>query len=173
MSKFQIIVGVMFVLCMLFGVSAMAAFAQGPTPVAPPAVLTPAAAPPAVAAINLDDPARAATLGSPIPSLPAHSAEWFQFPYDNGGNFPRPTVTIRLVNGVTNGLRFEVWSPERMAGGWFNNDPVGKGSQEVVVNCANPQTTTDSHGNVITTNKCETNDLGRVGSERRAPTGYV
>ncbi len=137
--------------------------------------LAPAAAPPLVAAANnLDDPAKAMALGTPIQNLAPHSGEWFEFPYDNGGGLPRPTVTIRLVNGVTNGLRFEVWSPERMQGNWFDNVPVGKGTQEKIVDCSSASPAFDANGNLIPgSNQCTTNDLMWTGGFGLSGTYWV
>ncbi len=85
---------------------------------------------------NLDDPARATSFGSAVGSIPPGTAEWFQFQYDNNGNaIPRPSVSVVLLNGVTNGLSFEVYSPETLIGEWFNNKPVGRGTTQVLVNC--------------------------------------
>jgi hypothetical protein len=97
----------------------------------------PAAAPPLVpGGATLDDPARAVSFGSAIPSLPAGSAQWLQFAYDNDENaIPRPTVKILLLNGVKNGLSFEVYSTESLTGNWFDNGPIGRGTQEVLTNC--------------------------------------
>ncbi len=127
--------------------------------------VAPAAAPPLSATnSNLDDPARAFKFGTTIPNLSAGTAEWFQFDYDNAGNaLPRPTVTIQLLNGVTNGLTFEVYSPERMVDGWSNNPPVGRGTDEVVVGC------TTSTG----TGPCTTNNLTWTGGFGLSATYYV
>ncbi len=123
---------------------------------APGGAPVPALAPPLVASgAILDDPARAVSFGSAIPSLPAGNAEWLSFDYDNGGNaLPRPPVTIMLLNGVTNGLSFEVYSPETMLGGWSNNKPVGHGTTEVIPNCIE---------NSVNVGTCTTNNLSWTG----------
>ncbi len=117
----------------------------------------PAQAPPLVpSGTNFDDPARATSFGTAtIRSIPAGSGEWFQFNYDNGGNaLPRPNVTILLLNGVTNGLSFQVYSPETMIGNWFDNTPVGKGTQEAFVNCIQDG---------VNVGRCTTNNLSWTG----------
>ncbi len=116
----------------------------------------PAQAPPLVpSGSTLDDPARATNFGSAISSVPASTAEWLKFNYDNGGNaLPRPTVSILLLNGVTNGLTFQVYSPETMVGNWFDNTPVGRGTPEVTTNCI------ENSQNVGT---CTTNNLSWKG----------
>ncbi len=86
--------------------------------------------------VNFDDPARAINVGNPIFSLTPGTAEWVRFAYDNADNaLPRPTVSVVLLNGVTNGLTFQVYSPETMVGNWFDNTPVGRGTPERVENC--------------------------------------
>ncbi|MCL4396344.1 MAG: NBR1-Ig-like domain-containing protein [Chloroflexi bacterium] len=126
----------------------------------------PAQAPALVAAgTNLDDPARAMNFGTPIPSLSSGTAEWFLFNYDNGGNaLPRPFVTILLLNGVTNGLGFEVYTPESVAGGWTNNKPVGRGTTEIIANC--------NQGGV-NAGTCQTNNLSWTGGFGLNGTYYV
>jgi hypothetical protein len=104
---------------------------------------------------GLDDPARAATFESAISSLPVGTAEWIRFDYDTGGNtVPRPTVEIQLLNGVTNGLGFEVYSPETIVDGWSNNNPVGRGTPEMIGNCNLGDETRGS---------CTTNNLDWIG----------
>ncbi|MBI5031566.1 MAG: hypothetical protein HZB51_13645 [Chloroflexi bacterium] len=83
-----------------------------------------------------DDPALAATFGTTVLSIPANTTMWFRFDYQTAGNLlPRPTVFVRLLNGVSRGLGFEIWSPERMQGNWRENKPVGRGTQEVLPRC--------------------------------------
>lgn len=123
------------------------------------------AAAPALSATNsnLDDPARAFKFGTTIPSLPAGTAEWFQFDYNNADNaLPRPTVTVLLVDAVKNGLTFEVYSPERMVDGWSNNPPVGRGTDEAIPAC------TSSAGG-----PCMTNNLSWTGGFGLNGTYYV
>lgn len=119
-------------MALLFGFGAMTTAAQGPTPASPPQ--TPAAAPPAGAAgINLDDPAKAATFGNIASPIAPDTAMWFQFNYTGGGDSPHDLVSIRLVNGTDSGIDMQIWSPERLQGGWWNNQPVGKGTAQTVV----------------------------------------
>ncbi len=164
-STLRVVGALALVLAMLLVLSAMTVSAQGPTGTATPTATTapgggatPAQAPPAAAAgTNLDNPGIAATIGSAVSAIPANTAQWLRFDYTTPINdFPRNQVMIRMINGVTNGLGFEVWSPERMAGNWWENEPVGRGTQEVLPNC----TVTLSDG---TTQKCTTNDLTWVG----------
>ncbi len=157
--------GLVIVLVLLTTLSVFTASAQGPSGTTTP---TPAQAPAAPGA-NLDNPASAATLGSAVSTIPSNGATWYQFDYNTAGNsFPRPLVTIRLVNGVTSGLNFEVWSNERIQSDWNNgNDiPVGRGSQEVLPGC----TTTLPDG---TTTRCTTNDLIWVGGFGADGTYFV
>jgi hypothetical protein len=126
----------------------------------------PAAAPPPVpGGLTLDDPVRATLFGSAIPSVPAGSAVWVRFAYDNGGNaLPRPTVTIQLLNGVLNGLGFQVYSPETMVDGWSNNKPAGRGTAEMLGNC---NAGGDNGGN------CATNNLSWTGGFGLSAAYYV
>ena len=101
---------------------------------------TPAQAPALIAAPTFrDDPGAAAIFGATVQSMPAHAVQWFRFNYDTAGyQSPRPTVTVRLLNGVSNGLGFEIWSPEGLQGGWWQNKPVGRGTRQVLPSCAEP-----------------------------------
>lgn len=111
----------------------------------------PAQAPPAAASTNTDDPARAVAFGSAIQRVAPGTAEWLKFDYTSQtATLPRPTVTITLLNGVTNGLQFEVYAPEQIQNVWYNNPPTGRGTQQVLIDCNNPS---DSSGH------CATNDL--------------
>lgn len=155
--------GLALVLAILVGLGAMTVSAQGPT-----TTPTPAQAPAAAASGSFkDDPATANTLGSAVASLPANSAAWFRFDYDTAGNqVPRPMVTVRMFNGVQNGLTYEIWSPERMQPNWFDNVPVGRGTQEVIPDC-----TVTLPDNTIT--RCTTNDLTWVGGFGAPGTYYI
>ncbi len=174
--SFRIVAGFALMLALLLGLSALTVSAQGPTGTATPAATsvpggnpTPAQAPPAAAAgTNLDDPGRAATLGNAAAAaIPANTAQWFRFDYVTPANtFPAQQVMVRLVNGVTNGLGFEVWSPERMQGNWWENKPVGRGTQEVLPAC----NITLPDDTVV---KCTTNDLTWVGGFGAPGTYYV
>ena len=101
---------------------------------------TPVQAPALIAAPTFrDDPGAAAIFGATVQSMPAHAVQWFRFNYDTAGyQSPRPTVTVRLLNGVSNGLGFEIWSPEGLQGGWWQNKPVGRGTRQVLPSCAEP-----------------------------------
>jgi predicted lipoprotein with Yx(FWY)xxD motif len=71
-----------------------------------------------------------------------------------------------MLNGVQNGLNYEVWSPERMQPNWFENVPVGRGTQEVIPDCT--VTLPDN-----TTTRCTTNDLTWVGGFGAQGTYYI
>ncbi len=164
-NMLRVLSGLVIVLVLLTTLSVFTASAQGPSGTTTP---TPAQAPAAPGA-NTDNPGSAATLGSAVSTIPSNGATWYQFDYNTAGNTdPRPLVTIRLVNGVTNGLNFEVWSNERINSEWNNgNDvPVGRGSPEVIPGC----TTTLPDG---TTSRCTTNDLVWVGGFGADGTYYV
>ncbi len=114
---------------------------------------------------NLDDPARARSFGSAIQSIPAGSAQWYEFAYDNADNaLPRPTVTVVLLNGVTNGLTFEVYSPETLVGNWFDNKPVGRGTTEILTNCKEGD---------VNVGACTTNNLSWNGGFGLSGTYFV
>lgn len=88
----------------------------------------PAAAPPLVAA-NTDDPNKATAIDGKSHDIPAGAATWYSFTYGvNNDTGERPIVTIRLANGNNRGLSFEVWSADSMSGGWWNNNPTGRGT---------------------------------------------
>jgi hypothetical protein len=92
----------------------------------------PAAAPPLVAA-NPDDPNRAARIDGQTATAPMDSATWHSFDYAvNNDTGEHPVVTLRLVNGNRSGVEFQVWTPESMTGGWFNNTPIGRGTAQTV-----------------------------------------
>jgi hypothetical protein len=148
-NTFQIVGGVVFVLALLLflGVMQGAATVSAQGPVVRP---TPAQAPP-LAAANPDDPAKAVKFGSAIQAIAPSGVQWYQFDYTTQGvTFPRPDVTVALLNGVSNGLQFEVYSPEDMQAGWFNQAPVGRGTPFVIVDCTN---SSDNTGH------CTSNDL--------------
>ncbi len=142
------------VLVLLGSFTPMAVSAQGPTP-------TPAAAPPAAAAgTNVDDPARAVALGTQAQSVPANSVQWYKFDYTtNGQTIPRPAVTITMLNAIPNNLGFEVYTPEQMASNWFDNKPIGKGTQQVILDCTN-----DASGRCTTDNLFWTGGFGLDGT---------
>lgn len=88
----------------------------------------PAAAPPLTAA-NADDPNKATAIDGQSHSIPAGTATWYSFNYGvNNDTGEHPIVTIRLANGNNSGVSFQVWSPDAMNGGWWNNNPTGRGT---------------------------------------------
>jgi hypothetical protein len=88
----------------------------------------PAAAPPLTAA-NADDPNKATAIDGQAHSIPAGTATWYSFNYGvNNDTGEHPIVTIRLANGNNSGVSFQVWSSDSMSGGWWNNNPTGRGT---------------------------------------------
>ncbi|MCL4394429.1 MAG: hypothetical protein M1482_06430 [Chloroflexi bacterium] len=164
-STSRLAAGLALVLALVASLSVMTVSAQGPTGTGTPTGPAQAPLPPGA---NLDNPGIATAVGTnTISGIPANMAQWYSFAYDTSGNeLPRPTVMVRLVNGVTNGLNFQVWSPERMQGNWWENNPVGVGTQEVIPDC----TTTLPDG---TTQRCTTNDLTWVGGFGAPGTYYI
>lgn len=107
-----------------------AAGAPAPAPAAPSA---PAQAPAASASgTNMDDPNKAAVLDGQMHSIPAGSAVWYSFPYSLNDDGSKPDKTITLMNGTNSGVTFQVWTPDQMQGGWWNNNPVGQGTAAAV-----------------------------------------
>jgi hypothetical protein len=155
MKSVLLIAGALIAVLVLLGsLTPTAVSAQGPTP-------TPAAAPPAAAAgTNVDDPAKAVAIASQGQSIPANSVQWYKFDYTtNGQTIPRPPVTITMLNGIPNNLGFEVYTPEQMASNWFDNKPIGKGTQQVVLDCTN-----DASGRCTTNNLFWTGGFGLDGT---------
>ncbi len=150
-NTFRIVGGVAFVLALLLFLSVFlvtgTVSAQGPVPRP-----TPAQAPPAAAeSTNPDDPARSLKFGSAIQTIPASGVQWYQFDYTSqNATVPRPDVTVALLNGVSNGLQFEVYSNENMQSDWFNQPPTGRGTPFVIVDCTNASNETGH---------CTSNDL--------------
>ena len=168
-STFRVAVALVLVLTLLAGVSVFTVSAQGPTgTVTPTPTQPPVQAPPAGAAGTVtDNPLAANTLGASVATMPARSAQWFRFDYDTlGDTFPRPLVYIRLLNGVQNGLAFEVWSQERMGVNWWDNIPVGRGTPEKIPGC-------DIKLPDDTIVRCTSNDLTWVGGFGAPGTYYL
>jgi hypothetical protein len=135
-------------------------------PLAPGGQGQPAAAPPLVpTGVNLDDPARAFRIGSAVPTLAPGRAYWVLFSYDNAEEaLPRPTVTVQLLNGASNGLTFDVHSPETVTGDWSGNVPIGRGTTEVLTNCREGD---------VNIGKCTTGNLSWTGGFGLSGTYYV
>ncbi len=129
----QTIGGMLLALGLLLGFRVWSAAAQEPTP-------TP----------NMDDPARAASFGGLAASLAPHSAEWFQFDYAGAGIRPRQVVSLTLVSGNGGGIDVEIWSPDRMQGGWWNNKPIGRTTFQTV-DCET--------GQISESGQCQSSDL--------------
>jgi hypothetical protein len=89
------------------------------------------AAAPALAATN-DDPAKAAAINGQQASIPASSGTWYRFDYALNSDGTRPLVTIKMPNATNSGVSFQVWSPDTLSGGWFNNKPIGIGTAQTV-----------------------------------------
>jgi hypothetical protein len=69
-------------------------------------------------------------VGAPYADNTAHTIApnailWYRFEYDGSHS----QITIRLVNGKDDGLRFEVYSPTQMQE-WWKDDSIGVGSPE-------------------------------------------
>ncbi len=124
------------------------AAAQGPIPLNPPSAAPPASA----STTNLDDPARATAIGSATQAIQPGTAQWYKFDYTTqADSLPRPQVTIELLNGVANGLDFEVYAPEQIQNIWYDHPPTGHASQQVLPpDCGN--TSPDISGPPCTTN---------------------
>lgn len=176
-SMLLLAIALVVVLALFGSVSVMGVSAQGPTETPTPAgssspgtTPTPAAAPPAAAAgTNVDDPAKAVAIASQAQSVPANSVQWYKFDYTSlGQTFPRPTVTIRMLNAIPSGATFEVYSPENLAGTWYLNPPVGRGTEQFVLDCTNADTTVNL-GNT----HCDTTNLSWTGGFGLDGTYYV
>ncbi len=154
------VLALLLVMSTLFVLSPVAT-AQGPI-----TLNTPAAAPPLSASTtNVDDPARAIAVGNAPQTIQPDSVQWFKFDYTTQTDtLPRPTVTVELLNGVANGLQFEVYAPEQIQNVWYDNPPTGRGTQEVVVDCTNPP---------ANSTQCTTNNLLWIGGLGEDGTVYV
>ncbi len=86
----------------------------------------PAAAP--AISNNTDDPAKAAAIDGKAQSVPAGSAIWYSFNYGLNDDGSHPVVNLTMPNGAANGMAFQVWGPDQMQGGWYNNTPIGQGT---------------------------------------------
>jgi hypothetical protein len=92
-------------------------------PVAPPQPPKPVIMP------NVDDPNRSVPIDNNPHILAANSATWFRFDYNTvNDNGDRLTAEIHLVNGNQSGVRFEIWTPDRVNDWWDGNKPVGRGT---------------------------------------------
>ncbi len=85
---------------------------------------------------------------------------------------------LRLVNGVQTGVRFEVWGGDLK--NWWLQNPVGRGTQEILVNCFPPlepsPTPVDDEPSPTEeppTGHCPTNDLTWQGAFGAPGTYYV
>ncbi len=164
-----------------------------PTEAGAAIVMTPA--PTAIAGpVTADDPSQAVFIDGQLHSLPGGAVTWYKFNYGGPDAATRPVASLRLVNGVVTGVRFEVWAPENI-GEWQAKNPVGRGTQEVVVNChpTVEETTTDETSDQPTPtpqppsgDHCPTNDFTwsgafgepgiyhvRVVNENSSPMEYV
>jgi hypothetical protein len=133
---------------------------------------TPAAAPPLAATIN--DPNKAIALDAQQHALPANGATWYRFDYAINADDTRPTTTIRMINGATSGVTFEIWSADRLnnlankPADMPNNDPsiqpIGRGTA-YNVNC--------DTGALDGSGSCKSPDLVWVGTFGTSGTYYV
>ncbi len=121
------------------------------------------AAAPAIAS-NVDDPAKAATISGQQRSIPANGATWYRFDYALNSDGTRPLVTIHMPNATNSGVSFQVWSPETLSGGWYNNKPTGIGT---------PQTVDCDTGEITAAGGCQSPDLTWSGTFGASGTYYV
>lgn len=99
---------------------------------------------------NTDDPGKANPIDGNQHLLAAGAAVWYRFDYDATD---RPIKTVLLVNGNHNGVRFEVWTPDRL-NNWWENKPVGRGTV-YMIDC--------DTGEESETGACESMDLKWAG----------
>ncbi len=152
--------------------------ATPPDTVTPAATSTPLATATAVIAF-IDDPAFAIAPDGQSHTIPGNAAVWYAFDYSGARADPRQIVFIRLTNGVQTGVQFEVWSGEYLKNWWLQK-PVGRGNQEILINCYLPvgpiPTPVDDEPPPTEepqTNKCPTNDLTWSGAFGANGTYYV
>jgi hypothetical protein len=160
-SMLRIAGGAVVLLALFVFMGALVVSAQGPT--GTPTTPAPAAAPPLAPGTTLDDPAKAVAIGGTLSAIPAGTGEWYSFTYNNASTqLPRPTVTIRLLDGAINNLRFEIYAPESfMNQNWFDSPPVGRGNPEIIQNCAS---SADNSGHCSTADLVWTGGFGLNGT---------
>jgi hypothetical protein len=56
-------------------------------------------------------------------TIPGNAAIWYRFEYAGDGS----EIVLRMVNGLTSGLGFNVFVPEQ-AVDWWNTGPIGRGT---------------------------------------------
>ncbi len=78
------------------------------------------------ASLSQVDPYHAPFIDNQPHTLEANADTWFKFDYGLVNSTP-PIVMLRLVNGASSGVRFEVWAPKDIAA-WSQNQPVGRGT---------------------------------------------
>lgn len=122
------------------------------------------AAAPALPGAAADDPAKAVAIDAKQHSLPANSAAWYSFNYGVLDDGTHPLSTITLVNGNQPGLGFQVYSPETMTGGWWNNNPTGQGTA-ASIDCGT--------GEVMGQGGCSSNDLTWTGAFANNGTYFI
>jgi hypothetical protein len=84
-----------------------------PTPTPTPITITPT------------DPSKAAEVDGKDHTFAAHSEWWYIVTFPLG----RDKITVKLLDGASNGLQFDVYTPERV-NQWWKEDPVGRGDAE-------------------------------------------
>jgi hypothetical protein len=77
---------------------------------------------------NNDSPDAAADIDNQTHLLVAGGAAWYRFDYDATD---RPRRTLLLVNGNHSGVKFDVWTPDRL-NNWWENTPTGRGTVHFV-----------------------------------------
>lgn len=121
------------------------------------------AAAPALAA-STDDPARAAAINGQSASIPADGATWYRFDYALNSDGTRPLVAIKMPNATNSGVSFQVWSPDTLSGGWWNNKPIGIGT---------PQTVDCDTGEITAAGDCQSPDMTWSGTFGASGTYFV
>ena len=109
---------------------------------------------------NQDDPGRAAYIDNLPHQLAAGAATWYRFDYDATD---RPVRTVKLLYGNGSGVRFDVYTPDRL-GNWWENKPVGRGTV-YMIDCVTGE---DSE-----TGECQSPDLKWMGKFIISWTVYV
>ncbi|HZQ08755.1 MAG TPA: hypothetical protein VFD70_19385 [Anaerolineae bacterium] len=109
------------------------------------------------------DPFHALNLTNQLQTIPANSTIWYRFEYKGDGS----NIRVALLNGVLNGLGFEVYTPAQVREDWWNDKPIGRGT---AVGCGVNQPT-NSNGEPLC--RPDANDLVWNGSFPLGGTYFV
>lgn len=71
------------------------------------------------------EPSKAVNVDSQTHALAPRSEWWYVVTFPPG----RDKLTLKLLDGGSNGLRFDMYAPERI-GQWWKEDPLGRGNRE-------------------------------------------